>query len=250
MPRATRKNSRRKKLATKHGGASLKETWLASIWQSKPHQIERLYYYIGLHNVEKVKIYIDRIRKWEESAKIGFGTPGEGSDILRKAAGLACQLGHREIVNLFVGALKYVDINHPCDISKLISKGKRDLAKMFIENKDKNLWCKKLSARDLELARTKGWDDIANLIQEKMASPANRLPISRTNLIIPEGAENAISFEKIKNGNSIVDFDNESDFKRYYLESTYDELIRRKQANPHTRKPIKNVKHHTAKIRR
>jgi hypothetical protein len=243
MLRATRR-----KRQYRHGGASLKETWLASIWQSKPHQIERLYHYIGLHNAEKVKIYIDRIRKWEESAKIGLGTPGEGSDILRKAAGLACQLGHREIVKLFVGSLKYVDIHHPCDISKLIFDGHRDLAKIFIENKDRNLWCKKLSARDLELARTKGWDDIAELIQQKMASPTSRLPISRTTLEIPEGAENVISFEKIKNGNDLVDFDNESKFKRYYLKSTYDELIRRKQPNPHTRKPIKNARHHTAKI--
>lgn len=48
----------------------MKEKWLSSVWQSREHQTYRLSHYIFEGNLEKVKIYINRILKWK-------GTTGE-----------------------------------------------------------------------------------------------------------------------------------------------------------------------------
>lgn len=63
---------------------------------------------------------------------------------------------------------------------------------------------------------------------------------------IPAGSEDAITSEKIKSGDNIVDFDNESTFGRYYLASTFLRLDK----NPFTNRPISqsSVKYYTAKV--
>lgn len=273
MLRATRKNSRRKKLnkskrvGGKLGGASFKETWLSDVWQSRAHQEQRLYDYIRERNLEKVKVYIGRIAKWDLTHKRRKkNTPVWSSlrkgTVFDKAAGLACELGYPEMVELFIGRIRNIVIEGDfgqtrrkiCDIFGLIENGHRDVAKLFLENDIHTrtpFWSEVMKGRvgrALRLAQENGWIDIVNLLRQKMVNPANPLPISRTTLEVPEGAENTITREKIENGNNLVDFEDELGFKRYYLESTYDDIMRMRKQNPYTRKPIVNARYHTAKI--
>ena len=64
---------------------------------------------------------------------------------------------------------------------------------------------------------------------------------------IPAGSEDAITREDIKNGDNMIDFDNEASFNRYYLETTYSQLNGK---NPFTNNTINTstVQHYTAKI--
>jgi len=275
MLKVTRKNSRRTKLnkskraskhSGKHGGASFKEKWLSDIWQSRAHQEQRLYDYIRERNLEKVKVYIDRIAKWDLGYKRKKNKPVLSSlrrgTVFDKAAGLACELGYPEMVRLFIARIRNIvrvtDFGSArrkiCDIFGLIENGNRDVAKIFLENDVHTItpfWddvMKGRVSRALRLAQENGWIDIVNLLRQKMANPANPLPIHRTTLEIPEGKENSITGEKIQNGDNLVDFEGESGFGRYYFESTYHDIMRATKQNPYTRNPIVNARYHTAKI--
>jgi hypothetical protein len=54
---------------------------------------------------------------------------------------------------------------------------------------------------------------------------------------INSGIENSITFDKIQNGNIMVNFHGEKNLGRYYKKSTYNALANPKR-NPHTRKNI------------
>jgi len=71
-----------------------------------------------------------------------------------------------------------------------------------------------------------------------------------TELEVPEGSENIISYNDIKDGSHLVDFEDESKHQRYYLKSTYDSLMKKDKLNPFTKNPIKNAKNYTAKIKK
>lgn len=81
------------------------------------------------------------------------------------------------------------------------------------------------------------------------ASPPNWNPIVKlvAPKSIPAGSEDAITREDIKNGDSMIDFDNEASFNRYYLETTYPQL---RGKNPFTNNEIdtSTVQKYTAKI--
>lgn len=64
---------------------------------------------------------------------------------------------------------------------------------------------------------------------------------------IPAGSEDPITREDIKNGDAMIDFDNEASFSRYYHETTYP-LLRNK--NPFTNKEINisTVQKYTANV--
>lgn len=68
---------------------------------------------------------------------------------------------------------------------------------------------------------------------------------------IPEGAQNAISFNNIQSGNTLVNFRNnasntfESNYGRYYKENTIEQLMGR---HPFTRRPITEKRKYTARV--
>jgi hypothetical protein len=64
---------------------------------------------------------------------------------------------------------------------------------------------------------------------------------------IPAGSDDSITNEDIKHGDTMIDFDNEFSFGRYYHETTYPKL---KGKNPFTNKQINTstVKTYTAQI--
>ena len=61
---------------------------------------------------------------------------------------------------------------------------------------------------------------------------------------IPAGSETEITYEEIKNGDVLVDFNKEYVHKRYYDAETVSKL----KSNPHTREPIGKKTVYTAKI--
>lgn len=61
---------------------------------------------------------------------------------------------------------------------------------------------------------------------------------------IPAGSETEITYEEIKNGDVLVDFNKEYVHKRYYDPETVSKL----KSNPHTREPIGKKTVYTAKI--
>lgn len=81
---------------------------------------------------------------------------------------------------------------------------------------------------------------------------AAAVPVSASNpeLEVPAGSENSISLNDIKAGDHLVDFEGEAAHQRYYLKSTYDNLMRTSGKNPSTRNPIRNAKNYTAKIKK
>ena len=85
-------------------------------------------------------------------------------------------------------------------------------------------------------------------VEKSNSKSISQIPLESKELIIPPNTENALVYEEIKNGNTIVDFENESKFNRYYLKSTYDSLMEKGGINPFTKNPIKNGKTYTAKI--
>lgn len=86
MKGTTRKNSRRKKLnQSKRGGANLKDIWLSRVWQSQTHQASRLKHYIRLGDLEKVKIYVNRVKIWSHQLR------WSGYPVLYEALVLACE---------------------------------------------------------------------------------------------------------------------------------------------------------------
>lgn len=62
---------------------------------------------------------------------------------------------------------------------------------------------------------------------------------------IPSGSSNTISYEDIQEGNTMVNFLNESKQGRYYKKDTYNQLVTNhtigKKRNPYTRVPIEEV---------
>lgn len=295
---ATRKKSRRKKLNQSKRGGNWKETWLSRWWQSQNHQINRLNHYIEEGNLEKVKIYVNRIKNW---GSYFYGADKDRYYFLNEALKIASETRTAEAPNIIYyllenGAKDWVWYDHERHynnypmkyairtknldmIDKLFrtnwpsyyaqidyqlteeiaKKGDIELYKRVskypvskslvghsnirphIERENER---KARLEKERWLASIRGNKELAQLIQSMLEQN------STTNLEIPEGTENAISFEIIKDGDRIVDFDNESSFNRYYLESTYNELIRRKQPNPHTRKAIKEESYHTARIKK
>jgi hypothetical protein len=69
-------------------------------------------------------------------------------------------------------------------------------------------------------------------------------------LEVPEGTENSISYNEVKDGTHLVNFEDESKHQRYYVKSTYDSIMKRDKLNPFTKNPIKNAKNYTAKIKK
>jgi len=68
-------------------------------------------------------------------------------------------------------------------------------------------------------------------------------------LDVPEGAENSLTDEEIKDGNALVDFHDELKHERYYLKSTYDSL-KTPKLNPQTRQLIKETKAYIARVKK
>jgi ankyrin repeat protein len=66
-------------------------------------------------------------------------------------------------------------------------------------------------------------------------------------LNVPKNAENAVMLSEIKNGNSMINFHDESKQGRYYTEKTFKGL---RGKNPFTREKISRVKKYTAKIKK
>jgi len=66
--------------------------------------------------------------------------------------------------------------------------------------------------------------------------------------ILPRGATNIVSYEDIEDGMQMANFDNESQFGRYYTEQSFRTLPR--MENPFTRRPInpESVRLYTARI--
>lgn len=81
---------------------------------------------------------------------------------------------------------------------------------------------------------------------------AAAVPVSASNpeLEVPAGSKNSISLNDIKDGDHLVDFEGGAAHQRYYLKSTYDNLMKTSGLNPSTRNPIRNAKNYTAKIKK
>ena len=69
-------------------------------------------------------------------------------------------------------------------------------------------------------------------------------PVPTEERNIPTGSETEITYEEIKNGDVLVDFNKEYAHKRYYDHETVSKL----KSNPHTREPIGKKTVYTAKI--
>ena len=103
-------------------------------------------------------------------------------------------------------------------------------------------------------------DEGENLVKKaSTAKPAETEPVvpvapkptsAYPELEVPEGTENILTYNDVKDGTHLVDFEGESKHQRYYLKSTYDSLMKKDKRNPFTKNPIKNAKNYTAKIKK
>jgi hypothetical protein len=80
-------------------------------------------------------------------------------------------------------------------------------------------------------------------------APAIEVNNSLEFLNVPTGAEDIITYDEIKSGDKLADFEGEAQHDRYYLKSTFNSLPTPK-INPETRKAIKKVKIYTARLKK
>ncbi len=84
----------------------------------------------------------------------------------------------------------------------------------------------------------------------KTSKPFYLHPTPTPNYILPASASNAIVFNKIQEGNNMIDFHDEYKYGRYYKQSTYNDYIKPTRENPFTRKSLssKNIQRYKAKF--
>jgi len=87
-------------------------------------------------------------------------------------------------------------------------------------------------------------DEASSAELKSLLCPPRIPPVPTEERNIPAGSEKEITYEEIKNGDVLVDFNKEYQHKRYYDHETVSKL----RSNPHTREPIGKKTVYTAKI--
>ena len=146
---------------------------------------------------------------------------------------------HLDIVKYLVekGAdMNVQDINKETALMFAISKNHIDIVKYLVEK-----------GADVNVKNNMGktaCDQAKSAELKAILCPPYIPPVPTEERNIPTGSETEITYEEIKNGDVLVDFNKEYAHKRYYDHETVSKL----KSNPHTREPIGKKTVYTAKI--
>jgi ankyrin repeat protein len=157
---------------------------------------------------------------------------------------LACHWGYNDVVKALLESqavnVNYATIFHnETPLYLAAKKGFAEVVRTLMDDPRTVVDQKTLEAADN--------GEFSAEIQEMVDKAPYNLA-NATNLNVPFNAMNAISYAPIHNGNTLIDFDGEAGYQRYYTPESFSIL----QFNPLSREPINKatIKPHRASIRR